>query len=160
MYCACLEKGIKKCQYFWDGYFGKSIEDCPKSNAILNGLDIDFFQGDILNSKELNHEIFDVIVSNPPYVREIEKEEMQNNVLEYEPENALFVTDENPLIFYRAIAGLQKDILKNNGILFFEINENLGVEMTNLLKEFGFFDIEIKKDINGKNRMVCCRKGK
>jgi release factor glutamine methyltransferase len=82
---------------------------------------------------------------------------MHSNVLNYEPENALFVTDSDPLVFYRAIATFAKKHLSDNGMLFFEINENLNSEMNEMLIDSGFSEIEIRKDINGKNRMVCCR---
>jgi len=120
-------------------------------------LDVDFFQTDILRWQDFKWESYDVIVSNPPYIREIEKSEMQVNVLNYEPENALFVPENNPLIFYRSIAEFAKKHLANNGWLFFEINENLGSEMNHLLIDFGFCELEIRKDINGKNRMIYCR---
>jgi len=126
-------------------------------NALNNYLDVDFFQADILRWQDFKWESYDVIVSNPPYIREIEKSEMQVNVLNYEPENALFVPENNPLIFYRSIAEFAKKHLANNGWLFFEINENLGSEMNHLLIDFGFCELEIRKDINGKNRMIYCR---
>lgn len=134
----------------------KSLE-IAHQNALNNYLDVNFFQADILKWEHLNWGIYDLIVSNPPYIRESEKSEMQVNVLNYEPENALFVPENNPLVFYRSIAAFAKKQLAENGILFFEINENLGAETNELLQDFGFFDIKIRKDINGKNRMVCCR---
>jgi release factor glutamine methyltransferase len=126
-------------------------------NAAKNNLDVDFFQADILNWEQFNWQIFDVIVSNPPYIRENEKLLMHSNVLNYEPETALFVPDSEPLVFYRAIGAFAKKYLSVNGMLFLEINENLGLEMNEMLIDGGFSGIEIRKDINGKNRMVCCR---
>ena len=127
-----------------------------RQNAIGTRLEVDFFQFDILNSEVLKCVFYDVIVSNPPYVRESEKPQMLDNVLNHEPEIALFVTDDDPLIFYRAIAAFAKKYLNENGLLFFEINENLGIETFEMLTGFGFHNIEIRKDINGKNRMVRC----
>lgn len=131
--------------------------DVARQNAIGNSLDVVFFQSDILKWKECEWKIYDVIVSNPPYIRESEKQQMHANVLEYEPANALFVNDNDPLVFYRAISAFSKKYLAKNGKLFFEINENLGLEMNELLLEYGFRDIEMRKDINGKTRMVSCR---
>jgi release factor glutamine methyltransferase len=127
--------------------------EVAKKNAKLNKVAIHFIQKDILNSSHLDKK-YDVIVSNPPYVRELEKAEMQNNVLEHEPELALFVTDNDPLIFYRKIAELAKDHLKENGMLFFEINQYLGQEMIELLESLGFTNIELRKDLFGKDRMI------
>lgn len=127
-----------------------------KQNAIQNNLDVHFFEADILKWENYNWDLFDVIISNPPYVREIEKQKMQPNVLKYEPEKALFVTNENPLIFYERIAEFAKKHLDKNGKLFFEINEYLGNEMYNLLQRKEFVNIELRKDINGKNRMISC----
>ena len=127
-----------------------------EKNAIENNLDIHFIEADIFDWEKLKWEKFDVIVSNPPYVRELEKAEMEPNVLNYEPPAALFVPDTNPLIFYQAIAGFAKKYLKNDGFLFFEINEALAPEIEKLLLGTGFNNIEIRKDINGKYRMVRC----
>ncbi len=126
-----------------------------RNNAQLNIVEIGFFQTDILKTKSLPRQ-FDIIVSNPPYVRELEKELMQKNVLDFEPSTALFVENENPLVFYSAISQLAKTHLKPNGILFFEINEYLGKDLIELLKTEGFRKIEIKKDIYGKDRMLKC----
>jgi release factor glutamine methyltransferase len=124
-------------------------------NAELNELIVDFFQADILKTKTLPKQ-YNVIVSNPPYVRELEKKQMQQNVLKYEPDSALYVKDKDPLLFYRVISQLAKNHLKANGKLFFEINEYLADELTELLKSEGFQNIEIKKDIFGKDRMLKC----
>lgn len=129
-----------------------------RQNAIHNSLEVDFFQADILKWELSGWQNFDVIVSNPPYVRESEKQQMQANVLNFEPANALFVSDDDPLVFYNSIAEFAQKHLKIDGWLFFEINENLGAGMTEMLLVSGFSEIEIRKDINGKNRMICCRK--
>ncbi len=127
-----------------------------EANAKLNKVEVNFFQTDILAAETLPKK-YDVIVSNPPYVREIEKKQMQQNVLKYEPHSALYVKDEDPLLFYRAISRLAKNHLNPGGKLFFEINEYLAYEMTELLKAAGFKNIEIKKDIYGKDRMLKCK---
>ena len=133
-----------------------------RKNAVLNGVDVQFFLTDILKTKKLltgavqSERRYDIIVSNPPYVRELEREQMQRNVLEYEPETALFVKDEDPLLFYRVISRLAKNSLKLGGTLFFEINEQFSKELEELLKIEGFQEIELEQDIYGKNRMLKC----
>lgn len=136
----------------------ESALELARKNAVRNNLEVDFFQTDILNRGNRSWDIFDVIVSNPPYVRISEKAEMKTNVLAHEPEKALFVSDEDPLIFYRTIVDFAKQHLIANGMLFFEINEYLGDEMTQLLYEKGFREIQLRKDLNNKNRMLGCRK--
>ena len=126
-----------------------------EQNAILNKVTIAFIELDILGAKSLPQK-YDVIISNPPYVRELEKEEIKNNVLENEPHLALFVADENPLIFYNKIADLAKQQLSKNGMLFFEINQYLGKETVNMLAEKGFKNIQLKKDLFGNDRMIKC----
>lgn len=124
-----------------------------KNNAGINNVSIHFTEADILNTTKLTN-TFDVIVSNPPYVRELEKEQMQQNVLANEPHLALFVKDENPLLFYDKITDLAKSHLSKNGQLYFEINQYLGKETIELLKSKGFTTIELKKDIFGVDRML------
>lgn len=123
-----------------------------KENAKLNGVEITFLQKDILNTESLEKK-FDVIVSNPPYVRNLEKQDMQRNVLEFEPEKALYVRDEDPLIFYRKISELAKDALHPEGALYFEINQYLGAETEAILKKKNF-QTQLKKDIFGVDRML------
>jgi release factor glutamine methyltransferase len=128
-------------------------------NALKYGIRVDFRKMDILDETTWNElGKFDIIVSNPPYVREMEKKEMQANVLEYEPPEALFVPDDDPLLFYRAIARFSKQHLSGNGKLYQEINENLGDETVILLKNEGFKEIILKKDMRGKDRMIRCLK--
>jgi len=123
-----------------------------KENADLNKVDITFLSENIL---ELELELtFDIIVSNPPYVQELEKTKMHKNVLEHEPELALFVSDENPLIFYKRIVAFAAKNLNEGGALFFEINQYLGKETVQLLKDYNFSEIELRKDMFGNDRML------
>ena len=130
--------------------------DVSRQNSTLNNVAIHFIQDDILNpiSEELKNEKFGVIVSNPPYVLDAEKPKMLPNVLDHEPHLALFVPDDDPLIFYKAIADFA---IKNSDInvaLYLEINENLGEETVTLLKHMGFKNIELRQDLSGKDRMI------
>ena len=129
-----------------------------KENALLNQVEIEFIHDDILHPNlELPNQCA-LIVSNPPYIKIDEQIEMHHNVLANEPHLALFVSNEKPLIFYEAIADFAKVNLIEKGFLFFEINEYLGKETMELLKNKGFEDIELKKDMQGKDRMIRCRK--
>ena len=123
-----------------------------EENAKNNGVEIEFIHQDILQTNSFQK--VDLIVSNPPYVLESEKEKMQENVLYYEPELALFVEDKNPLIFYKKIASLAINFLNDNGKLFFEINEQFGQETIEILTDIGFVNIELKKDMNDMDRMI------
>ncbi|MBO4568138.1 MAG: peptide chain release factor N(5)-glutamine methyltransferase [Bacteroidales bacterium] len=133
----------------------KALE-IAKKNADLNGVDVRFILDDILNPQnpELIDNQYDIIVSNPPYVCESEKSEMRANVLDYEPSSALFVSDNDPLIFYRKILEFAQKTLKPNGQIWFEINEKFGDEMQNLCHEKGFKNVEIIKDFRGKDRIL------
>ncbi|MBU2940631.1 peptide chain release factor N(5)-glutamine methyltransferase [Lacinutrix sp. C3R15] len=135
----------------------KAIEKA-KENAALNDVEVEFIEADILKEKSWNLKFsnlkFDIIVSNPPYVRNLEKQEMSTNVLANEPHIALFVEDNNPLQFYSAITTFAIANLKPKGELYFEINEYLGKEMIALLQENNFENIELKQDIFGKDRML------
>lgn len=126
-----------------------------KNNANFNKVKVNFINADVLTLSRFEND-FDIIVSNPPYVREMEKAKMQQNVLSNEPHIALFVENENPLLFYDKIAELAKRHLTKNGVLYFEINQYLGLETVELLKSKGFKHIELKKDIYGHDRMVKC----
>lgn len=134
----------------------KALE-VAKRNAISNKVDISFIQANILEVEDLS-QYFDIIVSNPPYVRNLEKEEIKKNVLDYEPHLALFVEDTDALLFYRKIAQLALKNLAPNGLLFFEINQYLGKETVELLENLGFKNIELKKDMYGNDRMIRCKK--
>ena len=131
-----------------------SIEalEIAKSNAILNSVKINFVLSDVFNFSETKK--YDLIVSNPPYVLESEKKIMDKNVLDYEPHNALFVSDNDPLVYYKEIAKIAINNLNKNGLLFFEINEKYSKQIIELLSILNFVDIELKKDINGRNRII------
>ncbi|VBB48263.1 Release factor glutamine methyltransferase [uncultured Paludibacter sp.] len=124
-----------------------------KENAKLNDVKIDFIQKDILKTDILDKK-YDIIVSNPPYVPQNDKQEMHSNVLDYEPHIALFVEDNNPLVFYRKIAELAKNNLTKHGALYFEIHKNQGENCQRMLSSLGFKNIQIKKDISGNDRMI------
>lgn len=144
----------------------KALE-VAKRNAASNKVEINFIQANILEVEDLsklptsNFQLpaqIDIIVSNPPYVRNLEKQEIKKNVLDYEPHLALFVEDTDALLFYRKIAQLALKNLTPNGLLFFEINQYLGNETVELLENIGFVNIELKKDIYGNDRMIKCKK--
>ena len=124
---------------------------------ILEVENVDFAEGDILNMDNehcVAREKYAVIVSNPPYVRECEKAEMEANVLEYDPHAALFVSNEDPLIFYRSIGEFGLSHLEKDGALYFEINQYLSQETCDLLVAMGYKNVELREDINGNARMV------
>lgn len=127
--------------------------ELAKRNAKQNNVSIDFFTHDIFDDFQFDNK-FDFIVSNPPYVLESEKLVMQKNVLDYEPELALFINDDEALKYYERIVEFSKMNLKDEGVLFFEINEQKATEIKRLLEKNLFSDILIKKDMQGKNRMV------
>jgi release factor glutamine methyltransferase len=142
----------------------KALE-VAKRNAELNKVEVNFIQANILEVEDLSqlpssitHHLssYNIIVSNPPYVRNLEKQEIKKNVLNYEPHLALFVEDTDALLFYRKIAQLALKNLSPNGLLFFEINQYLGRETVELLENLGFKNIELKKDIYGNDRMIKC----
>ncbi len=147
-----LAKNLSDVQISAIDVSSKALE-VARQNATLNKVDVSFLEMDILETRELPQQ-YNLIVSNPPYVRELEKVEISNNVLENEPHLALFVKDDNPLIFYSKIADLAKSNLKKDGLLFFEINQYLGKETVEMLKQKGFNMVELKKDLFGNDRMV------
>ncbi|NNC35067.1 MAG: peptide chain release factor N(5)-glutamine methyltransferase [Croceitalea sp.] len=124
-----------------------------KENALIQSTDIDFIKMDILQWREMDT-TFDIIVSNPPYVRDLEKAEIKNNVLKHEPWQALFVPDNQPLLYYDAIIKFAKRHLAEGGSLFFEINQYLSQETKALLIQNNFHEIELKKDIFENERMI------
>ncbi|PIF31041.1 release factor glutamine methyltransferase [Flavobacterium sp. 9] len=147
-----LAKNLPNAEVYGFDVSKKAIETA-KRNAINNNVDVTFMFQDVLELEELRCK-FDVIVSNPPYVRNLEKEEIRKNVLDYEPHLALFVDDNDALIFYRKIAELAKKNFLENGKLYFEINQYLGKEMTDLLEKMDFKNIELRKDIYDNDRMM------
>ncbi len=125
-----------------------------EKNARLNGVKIQFYQNDILHIASLPGTKYDIIVSNPPYVTNDEKMRMDSNVIAFEPEEALFVPENSPLVFYECIIELATRYLTDNGLIYFEINESRGAEVDMLLNEAGFKAVRIIKDINGKDRFA------
>ena len=147
-----LAKNIPDAQVFAIDVSAEALATAQK-NAEINEVQVTFINKNILETTELEQE-FDIIVSNPPYVRNLEKEEIKKNVLDNEPHLALFVEDNDALIFYRKIAELAQKNLSKNGQLFFEINQYLGQEMMELLEKMNFKNIELRKDIYGNDRMM------
>ncbi len=127
--------------------------EIARKNAEKNKVSVSFIHQDILKSVALVSD-FDVIVSNPPYVRNLEKAEIKNNVLDYEPHLALFVSDDNPLVFYDKITALAKEHLTEKGMLYFEINQYLPHEMEELLAKYDFKSIVLHKDIYSNYRII------
>lgn len=128
-----------------------------QQNAQQNHVAVQFITGDILSYKTLTwDQKYDVIVSNPPYVCNSEKKQMHRRVLEFEPHRALFVSDDDPLLFYREIANFGRQQLTPGGYLFFEINEALGQQTCALLHETGYTDIVLEQDIHDKDRFIRC----
>jgi release factor glutamine methyltransferase len=178
-----LVKNISNVEVYAIDISEEALENAKK-NAQINQVEIHFIQADILKINNLeqlptsnsqlptsnfhlptsvfqlpssNFQLpttFDIIVSNPPYVRNIEKQEITPNVLEYEPHLALFVEDDDALIFYRKIAQLALKSLTPNGKLYFEINQYLGKETVELIESFGFKNVVLHKDIYGNDRMI------
>ena len=129
--------------------------EVAEQNAKMNQTDVSFSQVDFLKKNEWkNLAQYDIIISNPPYVRHIEKTQMKKNVLDYEPGNALFVDKNDPLIFYNAIAVFAQLNLNENGSLYCEINQYLGDETFQLFENLGFNDIQIKTDFKGNPRFI------
>lgn len=138
----------------------KAALELSLENARALNLDVDFIQHDAISDQlpsTLTEQSIDIIVSNPPYIPELDKQDMQANVLDFEPHLALFVDNDNALIFYKAIASQAARLLKQNGLLFFEIHERLAVETKEVIEALGFVDVEIRKDLQGKDRMIKAR---
>lgn len=156
---ACIPVSIKKYIPLADITaidISESALNTAKQNADINQTEINFIHDDILNPSnlELINTKYDLILSNPPYVTDSEKEQMLDNVLKHEPHTALFVPDIDPLLFYHAIADFALNHLKKNGFMFLEINEKFGQETINLLNEKGFKEVELRQDMSGKDRMI------
>ena len=124
-----------------------------EKNAGIHEVCIEFRLIDVLKEVSVN-QVYDTIVSNPPYITEQEKSDMDSNVLDWEPSGALFVPNEDPLIFYRRIAQIGKQILKKNGALYFEINRSYGKETLELLLELGYQKVQLREDCFGNQRMI------
>jgi release factor glutamine methyltransferase len=134
--------------------------DLAKENANLTGSNVDFKVLDVLDDDLKSFENFDIWVSNPPYIPDEDRLEMKENVLNYEPHIALFVSDENPLIFYQKIGEKAMVNLSAEGFLFFEIHEAFDYDVCDLLKSQGFVNIQLRKDLQGKPRMIRAQKPK
>jgi release factor glutamine methyltransferase len=164
-----LAKHMPNAQVFAIDVSEKALATAQK-NAVKNQVQVHFIKADILKTDDLEKlptvipslsrdhfplpTYFDIIVSNPPYVRELEKQEIKKNVLDNEPHLALFVKDNDALVFYRKIAELAQKSLELDGQLFFEINQYLGKETFDLLERMNFKNIELRKDIYGNDRMM------
>jgi release factor glutamine methyltransferase len=131
----------------------KNTLDLAKKNAQKNNVIVSFTKKNILETEDLR-DYYDIIVSNPPYVRHLEKEGIKKNVLDNEPHIALFVADDDALIFYKKIAALALKNLSKNGKLYFEINQYLGKETIEILENYGFKNIKLRQDIYGNDRMI------
>jgi len=153
-----LDKNLTNAKVFGLDISTEVLKVADENNRLL-GASVKFFKADILSlyketaTKELDQK-FDIIISNPPYVRELEKEKMQNNVIDHEPGLALFVPDEDPLKFYSAVVNFAADQLNENGCLYLEINQYLGKETMILLEESNFKTVELRKDMFGNDRMI------
>lgn len=134
----------------WD--ISEEALNLARQNAELNQITVTFRKVDILKFKA--HELFDMIVSNPPYIPEIEQSQMAKNVTQYEPKNALFVPDQDPLLFYRKIGKYGLSALSKGGLLYLEIHERFGREITLLLEKLGYGEVSIKTDMQGKDRIA------
>ncbi len=151
-----LAKNLPEAKVFALDVSEKALKTA-RQNAVDNGVTIEFIEADIFDA-DLGNLQFDVIVSNPPYVRELEKETMSPNVLNHEPHLALFVKDDDPLLFYRSIVEVANNTLKSKGFLYFEINEFLGNLTRQLLQKLDYCNIELKKDLFMKDRMIKANK--
>lgn len=160
----CIPIAIKK-NWQEAEVFGLDISvealETAQRNALLNEVQVKFFQQDILNFHAIKEASeYSIIVSNPPYITPSEQELMNRNVLDFEPHQALFVPENDPLLFYCAVADYASFMLENNGLLFLEINEKYGQETITLLQQKGFAEITLRKDFRGKDRMIKAAKTK
>ncbi|MES2379385.1 MAG: peptide chain release factor N(5)-glutamine methyltransferase [Bacteroidota bacterium] len=151
-----LKKNLRNAQVSAIDISAEALQTA-KQNAILNEVEINFIETDILNPQTNNSLLtthYSLLISNPPYVTLEDKKKMHTNVTDFEPHTALFVPEDDPLIFYKAIADFAVANLAKGGLLFFEINESLGKETVELLTSKGFKDVELRQDMSGKDRMV------
>jgi release factor glutamine methyltransferase len=153
-----LQKNLKDAEVVAIDISSDAI-DVAKENAKLNNSSVEFRQVDIM-SEIPSLPLFDIIISNPPYVLEKESKLMKSNVLEHEPHQALFVPDHNPLIFYERILFLTREFLLAGGKVYFEINESFGFEIKELMMNLNFTQVEILKDMQKKDRIIKGTKGK
>ena len=154
----CIALGLKS-KFSESNVIGIDIStdalSLAKENSKLTNLDVEFIHADVLNiNRDLLVKKWDCIISNPPYIPSNERESIAENVLNFEPEISLFVQNDNPIIFYEAIVKYAKSNLSENGFLFFEIHPDFSAEISDLLKLKGFINIEQRKDLQGKNRMI------
>lgn len=158
----CIALSIKKKYSEADMYaldISKEALLIANQNAKEMALDIHLLHADIFEWEYIFQDMkFDVIVSNPPYIRELEKEEMESRVLDYEPHSALFVPDESPLIFYSTIAEFAHTHLTDEGTLYFEINQYLSLDLLKLLEAKGFCQTQLIQDINGADRIIIAKR--
>jgi release factor glutamine methyltransferase len=158
----CIAVSLKKniLQAFVDACdISESALEIAKKNATLNQAEVHFFLLDILNpGNSMEGKTWDILVSNPPYVTNAEKQLINRNVLEHEPHGALFVPDTDPLLFYRAIAEFGRKYLNQGGTVYFEINEAFGSQTRQILLDYHYQSVQIFQDIHGKNRMISAKK--
>ncbi len=157
----CIALALKNQRPFWKVSacdLSRDALNVAVENSKIHGSDVDFFECDVLDFPADRKKLVDILVSNPPYVRRSESSSMATHVTDYEPHIALFVADEDPLIFYRAIVDLAKEMLRPNGSCYFEINEALAAGVSQILSDRGFEKIESRKDMNGRDRMVKARR--
>lgn len=148
-----LKRRIRKAEV-WSCDVSDAALMVAKKNAVALGTEINFLQLDFLDEQQVSSlPSFDIIVSNPPYVPVKDKAQMQPNVVNYEPATALFVPDNDPLVFYKAIAAFGKQRLNPGGVIYFEIHEGLAASTIDLLHSSGY-TVELKKDMQGKDRMI------
>ncbi|MEP7279393.1 MAG: peptide chain release factor N(5)-glutamine methyltransferase [Bacteroidota bacterium] len=159
----CIALAIKKClpaAFVHACDISLAAIELAKKNAAALQLDINFHLLDILTASPGLLPVFDIIISNPPYIPQKDKDDMAPNVLQYEPMLALFVEDNDPLLFYKAIANFAQPGLAKNGLIYMEIHEDMADAVVDLFKHYGYSGIEIKKDLQGKDRMVKVSVGK
>jgi release factor glutamine methyltransferase len=149
----CLKKNLENAEITGTDISEEALT-IARENAFLNKADVLFTNQNIFQMQNTELPVFSMIVSNPPYVLDSEKHNMWNNVLDFEPPTALFVPDNDPLIYYRAIISFSSGKLENGGKIYLEINEKKGDEIYRLLDQSGFKEIQLIKDINGKDRFV------
>ncbi|MEP3371201.1 MAG: peptide chain release factor N(5)-glutamine methyltransferase [Maribacter dokdonensis] len=153
-----LDKNLVDAKVYALDVSPQALVVAEENNRML-GANVTFVKADMLSlhsktsAKEL-YQKFDIIISNPPYVRELEKAEMQNNVIDYEPSLALFVPDEDPLKFYKAVVNFASEHLNKNGCLYLEINQYLGEETKQILQQSNFKTIDLRPDMFGNDRMI------